>query len=99
MIRAFSVIEDKCRTISTWVKSFCYISSGKCDLRIDLLRGTALVMMIVAHIEVMLVLNIFTWEHFGLTTGAEGFVILLGFMLGVINRQRLKKEVLLTVSY
>ncbi|CNC44378.1 Uncharacterised protein [Yersinia frederiksenii] len=56
-------------------------------------------MMIVAHIEVMLVLNIFTWEHFGLTIGAEGFVILLGFMLGVINRQRLKKEVLLTVSY
>lgn len=99
MIHAFSVIEDKCRTISTWVKSFCYISSGKCDLRIDLLRGTALVMMIVADIEVMLVLNIFTWEHFGLITGAEGFVILLGFMLGVINRQRLKKEVLLTVSY
>ncbi|MGP2426117.1 OpgC domain-containing protein [Yersinia sp. 2538 StPb PI] len=99
MIHAFSVLEDKCRTILSWVKSFRYISSDKRDLRIDLLRGIALVMMVVAHIEVMSLLNVFTWERFGLTTGAEGFVILSGFMLGVINRQRLKKEVLLTISY
>ncbi|HHL2712524.1 TPA: OpgC domain-containing protein [Yersinia enterocolitica] len=82
-----------------WLKSLRYISSGERDLRIDLLRGIALVMMVVAHIEVMSVLNIFTWERFGLTTGAEGFVILSGSILGVINRQRLKKEVLLTISY
>lgn len=99
MIHAFAVSEDKFRAVAVWIKSFRYTSSDKRDLRIDLLRGIALVMMVVAHIEVMSLLDLFTWERFGLTTGAEGFVILSGFMIGVINRQRLKKEVLLTVSY
>ncbi|CNH43361.1 Predicted membrane protein [Yersinia aldovae] len=99
MIHAFAISENKCRTAPVWIKSLRYVSPDKRDLRIDLLRGIALVMMVVAHIEVMSVLDIFTWERFGLTTGAEGFVILSGFMLGVINRQRLQKEALLTVSY
>ncbi|MCS3487012.1 hypothetical protein M2422_000652 [Enterobacter sp. SLBN-59] len=63
------------------------------------MRGIALVMMVVAHTEVMSVINIFSWERFGLTTGAEGFVILSGFMLGMLNRARLQKVVLLTVSW
>ena len=63
------------------------------------MRGIALVMMVVAHTEVMSIFNIFSWERFGLTTGAEGFVILSGFMLGMLNRVRLQKAVLLTVSW
>lgn len=69
------------------------------DLRVDMMRGIALVMMVVAHTEVMSIFNIFTWERFGLTTGAEGFVILSGFMLGMLNRARLQKAVLLTISW
>ncbi|WP_312282533.1 OpgC domain-containing protein [Pseudescherichia sp.] len=76
-----------------------YSVAGSRDLRIDLMRGIALVMMVVAHTEVMSIFNIFTWERFGLTTGAEGFVILSGFMLGMLNRARLHKVVLLTVSW
>ncbi|MCK1966925.1 OpgC domain-containing protein [Franconibacter sp. IITDAS19] len=76
-----------------------YSLADKRDLRIDFMRGIALVMMVVAHTEVMSVFNIFTWERFGLTTGAEGFVILSGFMLGMLNRQRLQKAYLLTVSW
>ena len=53
-----------------------YAVAGARDLRIDFMRGIALVMMVVAHTEVMSVFNIFSWERFGLTTGAEGFVIL-----------------------
>ncbi len=34
-----------------------------------------------------------------MTTGAEGFVILSGFMLGMLNRVRLQKAVLLTVGW
>lgn len=68
------------------VRSWHYAVPGRRDLRIDMLRGIALVMMVVAHTEVMSVFNIFTWERFGLTTGAEGFVILSGFMLGFLNR-------------
>ncbi|MCP1103972.1 OpgC domain-containing protein [Serratia nevei] len=76
-----------------------YVASGKRDLRIDMLRGIALVMMVVAHVEVMSVLNIFTWERFGLTTGAEGFVILSGFILGNMKRRQLQTEPMLTVAY
>ncbi|MDH0195183.1 OpgC domain-containing protein [Enterobacter cloacae] len=76
-----------------------YAVAGARDLRIDFMRGIALVMMVVAHTEVMSVFNIFSWERFGLTTGAEGFVILSGFMLGMLNRARLQKLVLLTVSW
>ncbi|PDP93887.1 OpgC domain-containing protein [Enterobacter cloacae] len=76
-----------------------YAVAGTRDLRIDFMRGIALVMMVVAHTEVMSVFNIFSWERFGLTTGAEGFVILSGFMLGMLNRTRLQKVVLLTVSW
>lgn len=81
------------------VRSWHYAVPGRRDLRIDMLRGIALVMMVVAHTEVMSVFNIFTWERFGLTTGAEGFVILSGFMLGFLNRQRLAKDLLLTLSW
>ena len=76
-----------------------YAVAGARDLIIDFMRGIALVMMVVAHTEVMSVFNIFSWERFGLTTGAEGFVILSGFMLGMLNRARLQKVVLLTVSW
>ncbi|MRE25233.1 OpgC domain-containing protein, partial [Klebsiella quasipneumoniae] len=76
-----------------------YSLTGERDLRIDFMRGIALVMMVVAHTEVMSIFNIFSWERFGLTTGAEGFVILSGFMLGMLNRVRLQKAVLLTVSW
>lgn len=76
-----------------------YIASDKRDLRIDFMHGIALVMMVVAHTEVMSIFNIFTWERFGLVTGAEGFVILSGFMLGMLNRVRLQKAVLLTISW
>lgn len=78
--------EDKSKS-TTWR----YAVAGARDLRIDFMRGIALVMMVVAHTEVMSVFNIFSWERFGLTTGAEGFVILSGFMLGMLNRARLQK--------
>ncbi|KGD80050.1 OpgC protein [Pantoea sp. PNA 14-12] len=86
-------------------KSFCksatwrYSAAGSRDLRIDFMRGIALVMMVVAHTEIMSLFNIFTWERFGLVTGAEGFVILSGFMLGMLSRARLQKVVWLTVSW
>ncbi|MCG9414138.1 OpgC domain-containing protein, partial [Escherichia coli] len=87
------------KTVSLDWRAWRYAVPGKRDLRVDMLRGIALVMMVVAHTELLSLVNIFTWERFGLTTGAEGFVILSGFMLGMLNRQRLQKEVLLTVSW
>ena len=37
-----------------------YVVAGARDLRIDFMRGIALVMMVVAHTEVMSVFNIFS---------------------------------------
>ncbi|KEY57545.1 OpgC domain-containing protein [Serratia sp. DD3] len=74
-------------------------AAGKRDLRIDFLRGIALIMMVAAHIEITSVVNIFTWERFGLTTGAEGFVILSGFVLGFLKKQQLERDHFLTVAY
>lgn len=81
------------------VSGLHYVSEEKRDLRIDLLRGIALVMMVVAHVEILSVFNVVTWERFGLTTGAEGFVILSGFVLGFLKRRQLHAEPLLSVSY
>lgn len=79
--------------------SMRYIAENQRDLRIDMLRGIVLVMMVVAHTEILSVLNILTWERFGLTTGAEGFVILSGFMIGYIKRKQLQTQAMLTVAY
>ena len=92
-------VQDTVLTEAPAAVSWRYAVPGRRDLRVDMLRGIALVMMVVAHTEVMSVFNIFTWERLGLTTGAEGFVIMAGFMLGMLNRTRLQKEYLLTVSY
>ncbi|MBS0968579.1 MULTISPECIES: OpgC domain-containing protein [Yersiniaceae] len=92
-------VQDTVLTEAPAAVSWRYAVPGRRDLRVDMLRGIALVMMVVAHTEVMSVFNIFTWERLGLTTGAEGFVIMAGFMLGMLNRARLQKEYLLTVSY
>ncbi len=86
-------------TILRPVTGLQYVSDGKRDLRIDILRGIALVMMVVAHVEVLSAFNVITWERFGLTTGAEGFVILSGFVLGFLKRRQLHTEPLLSVSY
>ncbi|PLR39587.1 OpgC protein [Chimaeribacter californicus] len=92
-------VQDTVLTEAPAAVSWRYAVPGRRDLRVDMLRGIALVMMVVAHTEVMSVFNILTWERLGLTTGAEGFVIMAGFMLGMLNRTRLQKEYLLTVSY
>jgi len=73
--------------------------TAKRDLRIDFLRGIALIMMVAAHLEITSIVNIFTWERFGLTTGAEGFVILSGFVLGFLKKKHLEKDHFITVSY
>ncbi|PVZ89138.1 OpgC protein [Serratia sp. S1B] len=73
--------------------------AGKRDLRIDFLRGIALIMMVTAHIEITSFVNVFTWERFGLTTGAEGFVILSGFVLGFLKKKQLERDHFLTVAY
>jgi hypothetical protein len=69
------------------------------DLRIDFLRGMALVFMLIAHIEILSVFNLFTSERFGLISGAEWFVMLSGFVVGQVYRSRLQEEGWVTTIY
>lgn len=69
------------------------------DLRIDFLRGWAMVIMVVAHTEVFSVFNLFTSERLGLISGAEGFVLFSGFVLGQVYRPRLRIDGWITSIY
>ena len=76
-----------------------YPATGRRDLRIDFLRGLAMIIMVIAHIEVFSVFNLFTSERFGLVSGAEGFVIFAGIVLGSLYRYRLPLDGWITSIY
>ncbi len=63
---------------------------GKRDLRIDLLRGLAIVSMVVNHLECKSYFNNITQGHI-YASSAEGFVFLSGFVLGFVTLQRINK--------
>jgi hypothetical protein len=63
---------------------------GKRDLRIDLLRGVAIVSMVVNHLECRSFFNNITQGHI-YASSAEGFVFLSGFVLGFVTLQRIDK--------
>lgn len=76
-----------------------YPQTGRRDLRIDFMRGLAMIIMVVAHIEVFSIFNLFTSERFGLVSGAEGFVIFAGVVLGSLYRHRLPLDGWITSIY
>lgn len=82
-----------------YLRRWRYVPDGPRDLRIDFMRGIALMLMIVTHVEIISVFNLFTSERFGFTTGAEIFVILSGFVLGQTKRRQLQHSDMPTVSY
>ncbi len=65
---------------------------GTRDLRIDFIRGFVMFILIVSHIEVFSIYNLIAWERLGLVSGAGGFVILAGYVVGMIYRSRLEKN-------
>lgn len=81
------------------IRQWCYVAEGPRDLRIDFMRGIALLLMIVTHVEIISLVNLFTSERFGFTTGAEIFVILSGVVLGQTKRRQLQSCDMVTVSY
>ncbi|OUS32561.1 hypothetical protein A9Q99_00360 [Gammaproteobacteria bacterium 45_16_T64] len=64
---------------------------GGRDLRIDFMRGAVMVVLVVVHIEIFSIFNFIAWERVGLISGAEGFVILSGVVLGIVHRKILDK--------
>lgn len=62
------------------------------DERIDFIRGAVMMILIVVHIDIFSIYNFLAWERFGVITGAEGFVLLSGAVLGMVNRRRIAQN-------
>lgn len=72
--------------------SLAYPSDSRRDLRIDFIRGIVMFILVVNHIEAFSWFSLLTWERFGIASGGEGFVILSGFVLGMVYRGRIDKS-------
>src|SRR5262245_37080573 len=64
-------------------------SSDSRDLRIDWLRGLAMICLIVDPSKLPSVLSWFSYERFWMVTAAEVFVALSGIVLGMVYRKKL----------
>lgn len=65
---------------------------GSRDLRIDYIRGFVMFMLVIAHTEVFSLYNLVAWERVGLVSGAGGFVMLSGLVVGMVYGARVRKH-------
>jgi len=80
------------KPMANFLSAFHYDSSGKRDLRVDFIRGFVMLILISVHISMTSFYNYVSWERFGLVTGAEGFVLLSGLILGMLSRMRMDHD-------
>lgn len=82
-----------------WVQRQKYANNegSSRDLRIDFMRGAVMIILVVVHIEIFSVFNFLAWERIGVISGAEGFVILSGIVLGGVFRRSIDKKGFSTV--
>ena len=69
-----------------WVMGYTE-GTGTRDLRIDFMRGVVMLILIIVHIEIFSWFNFIAWERIGLISGAEGFVVLSGYVLGQVHKR------------
>ncbi len=75
-----------------------YPDAEQRDLRIDLLRGVAIVFIVVNHVELTSLFELASQEAIGTVSGAELFVAMSGVVLGMVYRQRLARSDLAEVT-
>lgn len=75
-----------------------YPDSTERDLRIDVLRGVAIVFIVVNHLQLTSLFGLATQETIGIVSGAEMFVAMSGVVLGTVYRQRLVRTDLVEVT-
>ena len=68
------------------------------DLRIDMVRGVAIVFVILNHINVASLFQLSSQEALGPVSGAELFVVLSGVVLGMVYRKRMERADLLAAT-
>ncbi len=80
------------KPMANFLSTFQYNHDSKRDLRVDFIRGFVMLILISVHINMTSVYNYVAWERFGVVTGAEGFVLLSGLILGLLSRMRMDQE-------
>ncbi|MET0934036.1 MAG: OpgC domain-containing protein [Mycetocola sp.] len=74
------------RTKSRPATALTYSGPANRDLRIDLLRGVAIVFIVVNQVGLVSVFQTASHEAIGIVTGAELFVLLSGVVLAMVHR-------------
>ena len=64
------------------------IDNGR-DLKIDMIRGLAMISLVTTHIQVFSLYSMFFWERIGVVSGAEGFVLLSGLVIGMVYKRHI----------
>ena len=72
------------------VRGWSYDDDSARDSRVDLLRGVAIVFVVVDHLGLNSIFQLFTQEAIGFVSGAELFVLLSGLVLGMVYGPRAK---------
>ena len=81
------------KPMASFMSKWHYVDGiHKRDLRIDFIRGFVMLILIAVHINMPSFYNYIAWERFGVVTGAEGFVILSGLILGFLSRLRMEHD-------
>ena len=65
-------------------KAWLYSGKTSRDSRVDLMRGFAIVFVVVNHVGMTSLFQLFTQEAVGFVSGAELFVLLSGLVLGMV---------------
>ncbi len=74
------------------VGAWAYDGSAKRDARVDLLRGLAIVFVVVNHLGMTSLFQLFTQEAVGFVSGAELFVFFSGLVVGMVYGPRVKED-------
>jgi hypothetical protein len=82
----------------TRTTALTYVNNER-DEAVDFLRGLAIVLMTVVHIEYFSIFSLFAWERLGFVTAAEWFVALSGLVVGRVSRSRIAKAGLVTTAW
>jgi hypothetical protein len=73
-------------------RTWSYDGSPKRDARIDMLRGVAIIFVVVNHVGLTSLFQLLTQESIGVVSGAELFVLFSGVVLGLVYGPRVKEH-------
>jgi hypothetical protein len=89
-MKSVSSMESEAKPMANFLPKWQYANREyHRDLRVDYMRGFAMLLLIIVHLNMLSFYNYIAWERVGVVTGAEGFIALSGVVLGLLYRSKL----------